>query len=137
MIVLFALVRLVPHPGCGPRRATGVGRRPLCTPYEEVRMRKVPCLLVAAALAATVAASGQAADQPKPGAASGATAGAAASMMMGEHSMTGTIKSIDHKSGVLKVDTKPHEMELHFPPDSIKDLKKGDKITVHLGFEKG
>ncbi len=100
-------------------------------------MRKVPCLLVAAALAATVAASGQAADQPKPGAASGATAGAAASMMMGEHSMTGTIKSIDHKSGVLKVDTKPHEMELHFPPDSIKDLKKGDKITVHLGFEKG
>ena len=97
-------------------------------------MGKIPCLLAAAALGATLTASSQAADQPKTEAAT--STAAAAGSMMGEHSMTGTVKSVDHKSGVVKVEAKPHDMEVHFPPDSVKDLKKGDKIMVHLSFQK-
>jgi hypothetical protein len=39
--------------------------------------------------------------------------------IQGEHDMTGT-----------------GDLHLHFPPDTVKDLKDGDKITVHLGFTK-
>jgi len=56
--------------------------------------------------------------------------------MMGQHKMSGTIEKIDHKSGMMELKTGVGEMKLHFPPDSIKDLKKGDKITVDMGFMK-
>ena len=98
-------------------------------------MRKISWLLATGLLAATLVTSSYSADQPKPAAANTTTAAAAGSMM-GEHNMTGTIARIDHKTGVVKVKTKPHDLELHFPPDSIKDLKKGDKITVHMSFQK-
>ena len=61
---------------------------------------------------------------------------AAATSLSGEHDMPGTITSIDHKTGVVVVHSAPSNLSVHFPPDSIKDLKKGDKITVHLGFSK-
>jgi hypothetical protein len=64
------------------------------------------------------------------------TAAAEPGDMMGSHDMTGKIDRIDHKTGVVKLESKPHDLELHFPPDSIKDLKKGDKITVHMSFKK-
>ena len=98
-------------------------------------MRKIFWLLVPGLLAATLATSIYSADQPKPTAAD-TTSAAADRSMMGEHDMTGTIGSIDHKTGVVKLESKPHDLELHFPPDSIKDLKKGDKITVHMSFKK-
>lgn len=57
--------------------------------------------------------------------------------MMGEHSMTGTITSINHKTGMLGLKTHEGKLELHFPPSAIKSLKDHEKITVHLGFTKG
>jgi hypothetical protein len=57
--------------------------------------------------------------------------------MMGEHKMAGTVEKIDHKTGMMKVKTGMGDMELHFPPPSVKDLKEGDAITVQLGFTKG
>ena len=98
-------------------------------------MRHISWLLATGLLAATLATSSYSADQPKSSAADTTTA-AAGDAMMGEHDMTGTIERIDHKTGVVKLETKPHDLELHFPPDSIKDLKKGDKITVHMSFKK-
>ena len=98
-------------------------------------MNKVSWLLASGLLAASLTTSSYSADQPKSTAAD-TTSAAADHRMMGEHEMTGTIGSIDHKTGVVKLETKPHDMELHFPPDALKDLKKGDKITVHMSFKK-
>lgn len=57
-------------------------------------------------------------------------------MPMGQHSMGVTIDSIDHKTGFMKVKSGMGEMILHYPPPAIKDLKKGDKISVNLSFTK-
>ena len=101
-------------------------------------MTKFSWLLATGLVAATLATPSYSADEskkamPDP---AGNTTAAASESMMGEHEMTGTIERIDHKSGVVKLETKPHDLELHFPPDAIKDLKKGDKITVHMSFRK-
>ncbi len=56
--------------------------------------------------------------------------------MMGRHEMTGTVESVDPKTGWVKVKTDDGSMTVHFPADSIKDLKEGDKIIVHLGYSK-
>lgn len=58
-------------------------------------------------------------------------------MMMGSHSMTGTIDKIDPDKGTLVLKHGAADMSLHFPPASLKGLKNGDTITVHLGFSKG
>ena len=101
-------------------------------------MRKTFWLLPTTLLAATLAVTGYSADEPKKGASDQAspTAAVEPAGMMGEHAMTGTISGIDHKTGVVKLESKPHDMELHFPPAAIKDLKKGNKITVQLSFKK-
>lgn len=56
--------------------------------------------------------------------------------MAGSHSMTGKVDRIDHAKGTLTLKHGAADMLLHFPPASIKDLKNGDTITVHLGFSK-
>ena len=101
-------------------------------------MKKIFWLLPTTLLAATLSITGYSADESKKGASdqTDTTAAAEPGAMMGEHDMTGTISSIDHKTGVVKLESKPHDLELHFPPDAIKDLKKGDKITVHMSFKK-
>lgn len=58
-------------------------------------------------------------------------------MMMGRHWMEGKVESVDHKTGWLKVKTSEGDLNVHFPPDSIKDLKEGETITVHLSYIKG
>lgn len=58
-------------------------------------------------------------------------------MMMGKHSMEGSIEKIDHKTGWVSVKTGEGTLAVHFPPASIKDLKEGEMISVHLGFSKG
>lgn len=58
-------------------------------------------------------------------------------MMEGVHWMTGTVESVDQKTGWLKVKTADGTLNLHFPPDSLKDVKAGDTVTVHMGFHKG
>ena len=98
-------------------------------------MRKISWLFPAALLAATISVSGYSADESKKDQAN-ASAAVDTEGMMGGHDMTGTIDKIDHKTGVVKLESKPHDLELHFPPNSIKDLKKGDKITVHMSFKK-
>jgi hypothetical protein len=55
----------------------------------------------------------------------------------GEHSMSGTVTDIDHQTGLVSLKTGPGELQLHFPPQAIKDVKEGDQLTVHLGFSKG
>jgi hypothetical protein len=61
---------------------------------------------------------------------------ATTNMMMGEHSMGATVASIDHKTGFMNLKTGMGMMTLHYPAPTLKDLKKGDKITVNLSFTK-
>ncbi len=65
-------------------------------------------------------------------------AGTAAAGMkyQGEHSMSGTVTDIDHTTGLLSLKTEAGELELHFPPQALKEVKEGDQLTVHLGFSK-
>jgi hypothetical protein len=62
---------------------------------------------------------------------------AAGAKHQGEHSMTGTVTDIDHQTGKISLDTQVGELDLHFPPPALKDVKEGDQLTVHLGFSKG
>jgi hypothetical protein len=62
---------------------------------------------------------------------------AAGMTQQGEHSMSGTVTDIDPQTGKLSLETGVGELELHFPPQSLKDVKEGDQLTVHLSFSKG
>ncbi len=62
---------------------------------------------------------------------------AAGAKHQGEHSMSGTVTDIDHETGKLSLNTQVGELDLHFPPPALKDVKEGDQLTVHLGFAKG
>jgi hypothetical protein len=54
--------------------------------------------------------------------------------MMGEHSMSGTVTSVS-SSGIVHMTSEGMDLRLHFP-NASQNLKKGDKITVHLGYTK-
>lgn len=56
--------------------------------------------------------------------------------LMGDHDMSGTVSKLDHKKGTFVLTTGMGPLHLHFPPDVVKDLKDGDKVTVHLGLTK-
>jgi hypothetical protein len=58
-------------------------------------------------------------------------------MSMGMHSMSGTIENINSQTGWMKIKTGIGELTIHYPAPAVKDLKKGDKITVHLSYTKG
>jgi hypothetical protein len=70
------------------------------------------------------------------GALAGGTA-IAGTTHQGDHSMSGTVTEIDHQTGKLSLETGVGELELHFPPQALKEVTEGDQITVHLGFSKG
>ena len=54
----------------------------------------------------------------------------------GEHAVRGTITALDQSTGLLSLRTGAGDLKLHFPPPSVRGLKEGDTITVHLAFEK-
>jgi hydrogenase maturation factor len=56
--------------------------------------------------------------------------------MVGMHEMSATVKAIDSKTGLVDVDAGGMALKVHFPPSTLKELKTGDKITLHLGFAK-
>ena len=57
-------------------------------------------------------------------------------MSMGTHSMTGTIETINNQTGWMKIKTGIGELTIHYPAPTVKELKQGDKITVHLSYTK-
>jgi hypothetical protein len=52
------------------------------------------------------------------------------------HMMPATVTSVDDKTGVMEVNSEGMALKLHFPPASLKGVKAGDKITIHMGFSK-
>ena len=57
--------------------------------------------------------------------------------MMGSHAMSGKITKINHKTGKVTVRTDEGKMDVHFPAGDVQDLKKGDTISVHMGYTRG
>ena len=53
---------------------------------------------------------------------------------MGRHTMSGTITSLNKRSGFMHVHTAEGTLVLHFPPSSESHLKKGERIRTYLGF---
>lgn len=56
--------------------------------------------------------------------------------MMGMHDMSGTVSAVDAKTGMVDVNAGGMNLELHFPPASLANVKARDNITVHLAFTK-
>ena len=61
---------------------------------------------------------------------------ARAGVVLGEHSMAGKVTQIDHRSGMVHVNSYGMPLVVHFPPSAIAGLKVGDKIVLHLGYSK-
>lgn len=72
----------------------------------------------------------------KPTGPGGAVKAYDAPMASGEHRMSGTIRSIDHQKGWLRVKTDETTLVLRFPPQAVRDLKNGDKIVIDLAYSK-
>lgn len=51
---------------------------------------------------------------------------------MGQHDVTGTVKTIG-ANGIVDVRTTKGVLRVQFP-DAVKHLKKGEKITLHLSY---
>ena len=71
------------------------------------------------------------------GSAFAATKGGSKRGMEGQHTMSGTVTTIDHQSGAVGLNTDAGELKLHFPPTSLQNVKEGDTITVSLAFHEG
>jgi hypothetical protein len=56
----------------------------------------------------------------------------ATSNVKGQHDMAGTVQSVD-PNGVVQVQTGLGNLTVHFP-DAAQNLKKGDKIILHLSY---
>lgn len=79
--------------------------------------------------AAGVATAGNAAMTASPPATHAAA-------VLGKHSMPGKVTRIDHRSGMVHVNSYGMHLVVHFPPSSIAGLKVGDAIVLHLGYSK-
>jgi len=53
----------------------------------------------------------------------------------GQHSMDGEVTKVDSKKGWIDVKTSEGSMKLHFPPEALADVKKGDRVTVDLAIK--
>ena len=71
------------------------------------------------------------------GAATMASAQAArpAGDMSGHHTMEALVTKVDAKKGWIDVKTSEGSMKLHYPPEALANLKKGDSVTVELGIK--
>jgi hypothetical protein len=56
--------------------------------------------------------------------------------LMGMHKMPAKVTSIDKQTGIVKVNAEGMDLTVHFPPESLANVKQGDTITLHLAFSK-
>ena len=73
---------------------------------------------------------------PSTGASSSATHTMAGSAdFTGRHTMEGEVVKVDAKKGHLTLKTAEGNMDLHFPPSALQQVKKGDRIAVELAMK--
>ena len=54
---------------------------------------------------------------------------------MDRHTMDGQVTKVDAKKGWIDVKTADGSMKLHFPPEALANVKKGDSVSVELGIK--
>ena len=54
---------------------------------------------------------------------------------MSRHTMDGQVTKVDAKKGWVDVKTSEGSMKLHFPPETLANVKKGDSVSVELGLK--
>ena len=54
---------------------------------------------------------------------------------MDRHTMDGQVTKVDAKKGWIDVKTTEGSMKLHFPPEALANVKKGDSVSVELGLK--
>lgn len=55
----------------------------------------------------------------------------------GEHHDGRSLTSLDHKTGMLGLDTHEGRLTVHFPPSAIEHSEKGDRVSVEPGISAG
>jgi hypothetical protein len=48
--------------------------------------------------------------------------------------MRGEVVSVDQQKGMVSVKSSDGTVDLHFPPSALKDIQKGDRVTVQMGL---
>lgn len=54
--------------------------------------------------------------------------------MHGMHTMPATVTHTDAKTGIVDVMADGMALRVHFPPDSMANLKAGDKIGLYMAY---
>ena len=54
---------------------------------------------------------------------------------MDRHTMEGQVTKVDAKKGWIDVKTSEGSMKLHYPPEALANVKKGDSVSVELGIK--
>lgn len=55
---------------------------------------------------------------------------------VGQRSLTGTVKDIDHDAGTFELQSETGALDVYFPPSGIKELKNGDRVTLYAVFNR-
>jgi dsDNA-specific endonuclease/ATPase MutS2 len=54
---------------------------------------------------------------------------------MSAHTIEGEVTKVDAKKGWIDVKTSEGSMKLHFPPESLASIQKGDSVSVQLAIK--
>ena len=54
---------------------------------------------------------------------------------MDRHTMDGEVTKVNAKKGWVDVKTSEGSMKLHFPPEALASIQKGDMVSVELGIK--
>ena len=97
-----------------------------------MKTRVTVTILTGLLLLATTVASAQA---PKSAGETKSASETKAMSDMSRHTMDGQVTKVDAKKGWIDVKTSEGSMKLHFPPDALANVKKGDSVSVELGLK--
>src|SRR5919108_4568673 len=102
------------------------------TTEDAMKLTRALIVLTALLFLGTTVASAQAPRSTGEPKAPGETK---AMSEMNRHTMDGEVTKVDAKKGWIDVKTSEGSMKLHFPPEALANVKKGDAVSVELGLK--
>jgi len=103
------------------------------------RIALATALVAALGVATAFAGDPSKASDPKANDTKASSPSASPSMAAGDfvarHTMTGEVTRVDSNKGHLTLKTAEGNLDLHFPPSTLSNVKKGDRVTVELAMK--
>ena len=103
------------------------------------RIALATALVAALGVAPAFAGDPSKASDPKANDTKASSPSASPSMAAGDfvarHTMTGEVTRVDSTKGKVTLKTAEGSLDLHFPPSSLSNVKKGDRLTVELAMK--